>query len=140
VESEDPIKLTLHDWTGPAHHHQPDGRGAEERPATTSNMCRPTIWRSSRAETGDLHVAMEMWETTGRDAMDAATATGKVENDRRDRHAGQGGMVVSLYMKEKCPGLPNWEGAEGRLRRGLLHRRNRAQGPLSGRAGDLGRL
>jgi glycine betaine/proline transport system substrate-binding protein len=31
-------------------------------------------------ETGDLHVAMEIWETTGRDAMDASTATGKVEN------------------------------------------------------------
>ena len=31
-------------------------------------------------QTGDLDVAMEMWETTGRDAMDAATATGNVEN------------------------------------------------------------
>jgi glycine betaine/proline transport system substrate-binding protein len=60
-------------------------------------------------ETGDLHVAMEMWETTGRDAMDAATATGNVEV------LGPTGMQAKeewwypSYMKEKCPGLPNWE-------------------------------
>ncbi|MBV2187359.1 MAG: ABC transporter substrate-binding protein, partial [Rhizobium sp.] len=60
-------------------------------------------------QSGDLHVAMEIWETTGREALDAATATGKVEN------LGETGMLAKEdwwfpeYMKEKCPGLPNWE-------------------------------
>ena len=60
-------------------------------------------------KTGDLHVAMEIWETTGRDAMDEATATGDVEN------LGETGMQAieewwyPAYMKEQCPGLPNWE-------------------------------
>jgi glycine betaine/proline transport system substrate-binding protein len=60
-------------------------------------------------KTGDLDVAMEIWETTGRDAMDEATATGKVEN------LGETGMLAIEewwypdYMKEKCPGLPDWE-------------------------------
>jgi glycine betaine/proline transport system substrate-binding protein len=60
-------------------------------------------------ETGDLHVAMEIWETTGREAMDAATATGNVVN------VGPTGMQAKeewwypIYMKELCPGLPNWE-------------------------------
>ncbi len=60
-------------------------------------------------KTGDLHVAMEIWETTGRDAMDEATATGRVEN------LGETGMMAieewwyPAYMKERCPGLPNWE-------------------------------
>jgi glycine betaine/proline transport system substrate-binding protein len=60
-------------------------------------------------KTGDLHVAMEIWETTGREAMDEATATGKVEN------LGETGMQAieewwyPAYMKEKCPGLPSWE-------------------------------
>lgn len=59
-------------------------------------------------ETGDLHVAMEMWETTGRDAMDAAVAKGGVIN------MGETGMKAieewwyPSYMKEKCPGLPDW--------------------------------
>src|SRR3546814_10278871 len=52
---------------------------------------------------------MEMWETTGREAMDEATATGNVEN------LGETGMQAieewwyPLYMKELCPGLPDWE-------------------------------
>jgi glycine betaine/proline transport system substrate-binding protein len=60
-------------------------------------------------KTGDLHVAMEIWETTGRDAMDEATGTGKVEN------LGETGMQAieewwyPSYMKEKCPGLPDWK-------------------------------
>ena len=60
-------------------------------------------------QTGDLHVAMEMWETTGRDAIDEYTADGRVVN------VGSTGMDAieewwyPTYMKEKCPGLPNWE-------------------------------
>ncbi|MCB1804316.1 MAG: ABC transporter, partial [Candidatus Competibacteraceae bacterium] len=45
----------------------------------------------------------------GRDAMDEATATGMVEN------LGETGMQAieewwyPLYMKEQCPGLPDWQ-------------------------------
>ena len=60
-------------------------------------------------ETGDLHVAMEMWETTGRDAMDAATATGKVEVFGPTGMKAKEEWWYPEYMKEKCPGLPNWE-------------------------------
>ncbi len=60
-------------------------------------------------ETGDLHVAMEMWETTGREAMDAATATGKVENFGPTGMKAKEEWWFPEYMKEKCPGLPNWE-------------------------------
>ena len=54
-------------------------------------------------KTGDLHVAMEIWETTGREAMDKAFATGKVVN------LGETGMQAieewwyPAYMEEKCP-------------------------------------
>ena len=82
---------------------------------------------------------MEIWATTGKDAMDEATATGKVEN------LGETGMLAKEewwypeYMKERCPGLPNWEALK-ECARGILHCRDGAQGPLSRRSGDLGRL
>ncbi|MDO9306690.1 MAG: ABC transporter substrate-binding protein [Mesorhizobium sp.] len=60
-------------------------------------------------EAGDLHVAMEMWETTGRDAMDAATATGKVENFGATGMKAKEEWWFPEYMKDKCPGLPSWE-------------------------------
>ena len=109
VESKDPIKLTLHDWTGQlittnimAEVLKKAGYNIELVPADY-------IAQFAGLQTGDLHVAMEMWETTGRDAIDEYTADGRVVN------VGSTGMDAieewwyPTYMKEKCPGLPNWE-------------------------------
>tara|TARA_B100001540_G_scaffold125146_1_gene111668 strand:+ start:858 stop:1805 length:948 start_codon:yes stop_codon:yes gene_type:complete len=109
VESKDPIKLTLHDWTGQlvttnimAEVLKKGGYNVELVPADY-------IAQFAGLQTGDLHVAMEMWETTGRDAIDEYTADGRVVN------VGSTGMDAieewwyPTYMKEKCPGLPNWE-------------------------------
>lgn len=61
-------------------------------------------------KTGDLHpVAMEIWATTGQEALNEAVASGNVVN------MGEGGMIAKeewwypAYMEEACPGLPNWE-------------------------------
>ena len=92
-------------------------------------------------KTGDLHVAMEIWETTGRGAMDEATATGQVVN------LGETGMQAieewwyPAYMKEACPGLPDWQAllepacAEAFATPDTLPGR-----PLPRRPGHLGRL
>ena len=69
VESKDPIKLTLHDWTGQlvttnimAEVLKKGGYNVELVPADY-------IAQFAGLQTGDLHVAMEMWETTGRELM-----------------------------------------------------------------------
>ncbi|MEX2520125.1 MAG: ABC transporter substrate-binding protein [Paracoccaceae bacterium] len=108
-ESTDPIKLTLHDWTGQLITTQLMGEVLQKAGYSVEYVQADYLAQFAGLETGDLHVAMEMWETTGREAMDAAIATGKVEN------LGPTGMKAKeewwypLYMKEKCPGLPNWE-------------------------------
>lgn len=109
VESKDPIKLTLHDWTGQLITTQIMGEVLKKAGYNVEYVQADYIAQFAGLKTGDLHVAMEMWETTGRDAMDEATATGKVEN------LGETGMQAieewwyPVYMKDKCPGLPNWE-------------------------------
>lgn len=109
VESKDPIKLTLHDWTGQLITTQIMGEVLKKAGYNVDYVQADYLAQFAGLKTGDLHVAMEMWETTGRDAMDEATATGKVEN------LGETGMVAieewwyPEYMKQKCPGLPNWE-------------------------------
>ena len=109
VESKDPIKLTLHDWTGQLITTQIMGEVLKKAGYNIEYVQADYIAQFAGLKTGDLHVAMEMWETTGRQAMDEATATGKVEN------LGETGMLAieewwyPAYMKEKCPGLPNWE-------------------------------
>ncbi len=108
-DSSDPIRLTLHDWTGQLITTQLMGEVLEEMGLNVEYVQADYLAQFAGLETGDLHVAMEMWETTGREAMDAATSTGKVVN------VGPTGMKAKeewwypIYMKDRCPGLPNWE-------------------------------
>ncbi|PLX36616.1 MAG: ABC transporter [Hyphomicrobiales bacterium] len=109
VESNDPIKLTLHDWTGQLVTTKIMGEVLKKAGYTIDYVQADYIAQFAGLKTGDLDVAMEIWETTGREAMDEATGTGKVEN------LGETGMQAieewwfPSYMKEVCPGLPNWE-------------------------------
>jgi glycine betaine/proline transport system substrate-binding protein len=108
-ESKDPIKITLNDWTGElisAHLIggilQKAGYNVEYAPADM-------LAQFTGVGSGDLHVVIEVWATTAGEALDAAVATGKVEN------LGPSGLLAREdwwypeYMKEKCPGLPDWK-------------------------------
>ncbi len=108
-DSTDPIKLTLHDWTGQLITTHLMGEVLKKAGDNVEYVQADYLAQFAGLETGDLHVAMEMWETTGREAMDAATATGKVENFGPTGMKAKEEWWYPLYMKEKCPGLPNWE-------------------------------
>lgn len=107
-ESKDPIKLTLHDWSGQLITTNIMAEVLKKAGYNVELVQADYLAQFTGLKTGDVHVAMEMWETTGREAMDEATATGLVEN------IGETGMVAveewwyPAYMKERCPGLPDW--------------------------------
>ncbi len=109
AESTDPIKLTLHDWTGQLITTKLMGEVLKKDGYNIEYVQADYIAQFAGLKTGDLDVAMEIWETTGREAMDEAIATGKVEN------LGETGMQAiedwwyPAYMKERCPGLPDWQ-------------------------------
>jgi glycine betaine/proline transport system substrate-binding protein len=109
AESSDPIKLTLHDWTGQLITTQIMGEVLKKAGYTVDYVQADYLAQFAGLKTGDLHVAMEIWETTGREALDEAVGTGQVEN------LGETGMQAieewwyPAYMTEQCPGLPNWE-------------------------------
>ncbi|WP_272006161.1 ABC transporter substrate-binding protein [Roseovarius sp. ZX-A-9] len=109
VESQDPIRLTTHDWTGQIINTTILGEILKKAGYNVELVQADYIAQFAGLKTGDLHVATEIWETTGREAMDEAIATGDVVN------MGEGGMMAieewwyPSYMEERCPGLPNWE-------------------------------
>ena len=70
VESKDPIKLTLHDWTGQLITTNIMAEVLKEAGYNVELVPADYIAQFAGLQTGDLHVAMEMWETTGRDAID----------------------------------------------------------------------
>jgi glycine betaine/proline transport system substrate-binding protein len=109
VESTDPIKLTLHDWSGQLVNTKIMGSILEKAGYNVEYVQADYIAQFAGLKNGDLHLAMEIWETTGREALDEATATGMVEN------IGETGLQAieewwyPLYMKDRCPGLPDWK-------------------------------
>ena len=115
AESQDPIKLTLHDWTGQLITTRIMGEVLKKAGYNVEYVQADYLAQFAGLKTGDLHVAMEIWETTGKDAMDeAARHRQQVEN------LGETGMQAKeewwypAYMKEKCPGLPDWEALKER--------------------------
>ncbi len=109
VESTDPIKITTHDWTGQVVNSTILGEILKKAGYNVEYVQADYIAQFAGLQTGDLHVATEIWETTGREAMDEALATGNVVN------MGETGMQAieewwyPAYMEEKCPGLPDWK-------------------------------
>lgn len=108
-ESADPIKLTLHDWTGQLITTTLMGEVLKKAGYNVEYVQADYLAQFAGLETGDLSVAMEMWETTGREAMDAAVATGGVEIIGPTGMQAKEEWWYPEYMKAKCPGLPNWE-------------------------------
>ena len=107
-DAGDPIRLTLHDWTGQLITTTIMGEVLKAGGFNVEYVQADYLAQFAGLETGDLHVAMEIWETTGREAMDAAVATGNVDI------LGPTGMQAKeewwypSYMAERCPGLPDW--------------------------------
>ncbi|MCG8360454.1 MAG: ABC transporter substrate-binding protein [Kiloniellales bacterium] len=109
VESKDPIILTIHDWTGQYITTHIMGEVLMKAGYNVKYQQADYIAQFAGLESGDLHIAMEMWETTGKQAMEESLKTGKTLD------LGETGMQAieewwyPLYMKEQCPGLPDWE-------------------------------
>ena len=69
-DSKDPIKMTLHDWTGQLITTNIMAEVLKKAGNNVELVQADYIAQFAGLQTGDLHLAMEMWETTGRDAKD----------------------------------------------------------------------
>ncbi len=105
----DPIRITLHDWTGQLITSEIMGSVLQEAGYPVEYVQADYLAQFAGLETGDLTLAMEIWETTGREAMDAAIATGSVVNYGPTGMEAKEEWWYPAYMAERCPGLPNWE-------------------------------
>ncbi|BBE71766.1 ABC transporter substrate-binding protein [Oharaeibacter diazotrophicus] len=109
VESTDPIKITLHDWTGQLLSAHIMGEVLKKAGYNVEYVQADYLAQFAGLKTGDLDLAMEIWATTGREALEEAVASGGVEN------LGESGLQAIEewwypdYVKEKCPGLPDWK-------------------------------
>jgi glycine betaine/proline transport system substrate-binding protein len=109
-ESSDPIKIALFDWTSVNINANILGDILKKLGYNVEYV--PADYISSLTTgltTGDITVALEYWDTTAGEGMAASDATGKTERLGALGPKAKEEWWYPLYMKEKCPGLPNWE-------------------------------
>lgn len=108
-ESKDPIKITLNDWTGQLLTAHIMGEILKKEGYNVEYVPADYLAQFSGMGTGDLTVAPEVWATTAQEALDAAVKTGGVENMGSSGMEAREDWWFPEYMKEKCPGLPDWK-------------------------------
>jgi glycine betaine/proline transport system substrate-binding protein len=109
-ESKDPVKIALFDWTSVNINAKILGGilqklGYKVEYPTADYLSSLTTGLTN----GDLTVGMEFWDTTAGEAMKASDATGQTERLGALGPKAKEEWWYPLYMKERCPGLPNWE-------------------------------
>ncbi len=107
-ESSDPIKLTLNDWTGQYITTTIMGEVLKSMGYNVEYVQADYLAQFAGLETGDLTVAMELWQTTAGDAVEASLATGNTVDLGAIGMQAKEEWWYPLYMKERCPGLPDW--------------------------------
>lgn len=108
-ESEDPLTFTLNDWGTQKINSYIMGTILEKMGYNVEYQSADYIAQFQGIKSGDLTVAMEIWETTAKENFEDAISSGKAVD--------LGSIGVRAieewwypdYVEEKCPGLPDWK-------------------------------
>ncbi|MGE0719151.1 MAG: ABC transporter substrate-binding protein [Alphaproteobacteria bacterium] len=107
-ESREPIRIGVFDWTGQQLTARLAGGILERLGYTVRYVVTDYLKGLDAIIDGRLTVVTEQWETTADEAIAKAEATGKVERLGPLGPRAKEDWWYPLYMKERCPGLPDW--------------------------------
>ena len=139
VESKDPIKLTIHDWTGQYITTNIMGAVLDEMGYNVEYVQADYIAQFAGLEAGDLHVAMENVGDHRQGCHGGVARDRQDGRSGRDRHGRDRGVVVPDVHEGEVSRTSGLEGAQ-RVRGGVLHPGDASEGSLSRRPGHVGRL
>ena len=109
-ESTDPIKIANMDWTSAVLNSKIMEVILKQYGYNVELVNADYLASvSAGIPTGDLTLGLEYWDTTAGEAMAEADKTGKVERLGALGPKAKEEWWYPLYMKEKCPGLPDWK-------------------------------
>lgn len=102
------LKISINDWTGQHLSSYIMGEVLKKAGYQVQYVDIEYLKQIKELTLGNLDFVMEVWATTGKDSLDEGLKTGKIES-----FSDTGLMSIEewwypLYMKEKCPKLPDW--------------------------------
>jgi glycine betaine/proline transport system substrate-binding protein len=109
-ESPDPIKIANMDWTSAVLNTKIMEVMLKQYGYNVEIVNADYLASvSAGIPTGDLTLGLEYWDTTAGEAMAEADKTGTVERLGPLGPKAKEEWWYPAYMKEKCPGLPDWK-------------------------------
>jgi len=108
-ESTDPIKVMIADWTSMQVHAEILNIILSTYGYNVEKVVADDSARYPGFEAGDLHIALETWQTTQNANFNASVATGKVLDMGELGPRAREDWWYPIYAKELCPGLPDWQ-------------------------------
>ena len=109
VESDDPIKLALNEWTGQHITTYIAGEALKRMGYTVEYVTAGYYPQMQALTDNSITAALEIWSSNIGDNWDKAMATGKVEPLGDLGLVPREAWMYPAYMEEKCPGLPDWK-------------------------------
>lgn len=108
-ESDKSIKIMTADWTSIGLQGEIISLILQTVGYNTELVVADDSGRYPGFENGDLHISMETWQTTQLQNLAKSVGTGKVLDMGETGLKGVEDWWYPSYMKERCPGLPDWQ-------------------------------
>ena len=108
-DKETAIKIPINEWTGQHLSAHILGQLFNKLGYKTEYVTAGAVPQFAAIAEGDLHVQPEAWENNVGDIYPKAVEAGKIKVVGSEGLSAREGWMYPPYMKEKCPGLPNWE-------------------------------
>lgn len=106
---DDPIKIPINEWTGQHLSAHILGQLLEKVGYKVEYVTAGAVPQFAAMQTGDLHVQPETWENNVGDIYPKAVEAGEIVIVGSEGLSAREGWIYPPYMKEKCPGLPDWK-------------------------------
>ncbi|MGK0399102.1 MAG: glycine betaine/proline transport system substrate-binding protein [Gammaproteobacteria bacterium] len=109
VESDEPIKIAINEWTG---QHLSANIAAEllkKIGYTVELVTAGGLPQFTALKQGDLHLNPEVWDNSVTDTYTSGLASGAIVDMGKLGLQPREGWIYPEYMTELCPGLPNYQ-------------------------------
>ncbi len=107
-ESDDPIKIALNNWSSQYVSSYIIGGVLESMGYEVEYVQADAMAQFAGLETGDLTLQTEIWPTTQADRFRSSLDSGNLLDMGELGLRAKEEWWYPIYMKEQCPGLPDW--------------------------------
>lgn len=106
---DEPIKLTINEWTGQHISAHIAGETLKKAGYQVEYVTAGYDAQFTAMADGELHAALEVWSSNAPDLYNKMADEGKVIDVGETGFEAREGFIYPVHVKEMCPGLPAWE-------------------------------